>query len=83
MRAIKSYFILISYTLTLKAKLLVQVFAKLSPEPQPQLGAEVVIFSIDPTTHTATHPPIHSEKFKFGFKQHDSQKQSFFLIWLS
>ena len=69
MRALKSYFILISYTLTLKVKLLVQVFTKLSPKPQPQLGAEVAIFSIDPTIHQATHPPGY-------LKQHDSKKQS-------
>ena len=37
------------------------IFAKLSPKPQPQLGAEMAIFPINPTTHPG--------KFKIDLKQ--------------
>ena len=50
--------------------------AKLSPKPQPQLGAEVVIFLVDPTTQPASHPTTHPDKFKLDLKQRDSKKQS-------
>ena len=39
--------------------------AKLNPKPQLQLGAEVVIFSINPTTQTATHP----DEFEISMNQ--------------
>ena len=41
-------------------------------QPKPKLEAEMAIFSIVTTTHLATHP----DKFKFGIRQHNSQKQS-------
>ena len=41
------------------------IIVKLSPKPNPQLGAEVVIF-----------PTTHPDKVIFDLKQCDSQKQS-------
>ena len=42
------------------------------PKPKPKLEAEMAIFSIVTITHPATHP----DKFKFGIRKHNSQKQS-------
>ena len=47
--------------------------AKLSPSPNPSsIGAEVVIFSFNPTTRPPTHPPDHPPGIVFfnSIKQH-------------
>ena len=47
--------------------------AKLSPKPQPQLGAEVVIFPINPTTQ----PPTHPDKFEISINQQLFENKNF------
>ena len=40
----------------------IDMIAKLSPKPQSKLGAELVLFPINPPTHPSTHP----EEFKIA-----------------
>ena len=44
------------------------IFAKLSPKPQPQLGAEVVIFPVNPTTQPPTRTSLNLASDKVTVK---------------
>ena len=52
------------------------LIAKLSPKPHPQLGAEVVIFPIIPTTQQPSNPATHPDKFDFDLKQQYLENKS-------
>ena len=54
-------------------------FAKLSPKPQQQLGAEVVIFPINPTNQ----PPTHPDKFEISINQDLFENKSCSTTWVA
>ena len=49
-------------------------------QSQPELGEEGVMCLVNPTINPSSHQPNHPQKFEFDLKQHDIQKQSFYLV---